>query len=197
MLVGGMDKNYSVHNFHVPIELLNALETGQKFDLIICDLIMDQMNGLAFVTAARSYTKKIPILMLSGINTSPPVAEMISLGANGFVHKSSGNETLGEAVQCLLSGKRYFGDFEADQNHPASTAEDDDGFLMSEPLPTLGKRQLEVLKMIAHGASNKEISNTLKISENTVKSHLKQIFIAFGVNKRTACVRKAQTLGLI
>ena len=197
MLVSSLDERYSVSNFHVPVELLKALEGGAHFDLIICDLIMDQMNGLAFVTAARSHTKKVPILMLSGINTSPPIAEMVSLGADGFVHKSSGNEILAEAVASLLSGKRYFGDFEPPKVDPYSGMDEADDALMIEPLPTLGKRQLEVLKMIAHGASNKEVSNTLEISENTVKSHLKQIFIALGVNKRTACIRKAQTLGLI
>ncbi len=197
MLVSSLDESYAVSNFHVPVELLQALEGGLHFDLIICDLIMDQMNGLAFVTAARSHTRKIPILMLSGINSSPPIAEMISLGADGFVHKSSGNETLGEAVTSLLSGKRYFGDFEDHKPAPNGADEEHDEFLTTEPLPTLGKRQVEVLKMIAHGASNKEVAARLDISENTVKTHLKQIFIALGVNKRTACIRKAQTLGII
>ena len=64
-------------------------------------------------------------------------------------------------------------------------------------LPKLSPRQVEVLRLIANGASNRQISEEMIISENTVKSHLKTIFFEMRVNKRTACVRKARTLGLI
>ncbi|RZV38872.1 MAG: response regulator transcription factor, partial [Acidimicrobiales bacterium] len=66
-----------------------------------------------------------------------------------------------------------------------------------EHLPKLSPRQIEVLRLIANGASNRQISEEMIISENTVKSHLKSIFFEMRVNKRTACVRKARTLGLI
>ena len=202
MLFESMDQTYDLANFHEPLALLRELESGCQYNLIVCDLIMEQMNGLAFVKAAHSYTRKTPILILSGINTSAPIAEMQRLGAAGFVHKSAENKTLTEAVQTILNGGQYYEDAQGYYNNEASAhneslseADDDYGKILE--IPILGKRQIEVLRMIAQGASNKEISNTLDISPNTVKTHLRQIFEEMDVNKRTACVRKAQTFGII
>lgn len=202
ILVEDMSGEYRVTNYHSPVALLHALEGEGSFDLIICDLIMSQMNGLAFVAAARSRIKTIPILMLSGINSIPPIREMMRLGTSGFVHKSAENETLRRAVQTVLAGGQFFEEVahldvaENISTSPESTIKSgDDGEITA--LPILGKRQVEVLQMIAQGASNKEISRRLDISPNTVKTHIKHIFTEMGVNKRTACVRRAQTLGML
>lgn len=61
----------------------------------------------------------------------------------------------------------------------------------------LGSRQIEVLRLMAEGYSNKRISEVLDISENTVKTHIKLIFKRLNVARRTACVSKARTIGLI
>lgn len=63
--------------------------------------------------------------------------------------------------------------------------------------PNLSYRQIEILRQIREGMSNKDISQHLSISENTVKSHLKQIFRELNVRKRTASIQKAQMYGLI
>jgi len=193
-------ESYTVNSFSAPIALLRRIEGGKSFDLILCDLIMNEMNGLAFIAAVRAHTGKVPILVLSGINTAPPIAEMMRLGASGFVHKSADNNTLVNALETVLTGGQYFvNEFgqdivgEAPISKYARVDDGDD----EDSLPSLGARQFQVLQMIAQGASNKEIANRLNISENTVKTHLRQIFAELRVNKRTACVRKAQTLGLI
>ena len=197
LMVGGMAEHYHVDSYDDPLSLLRKVDQGQSFDLIICDLIMNKMNGLAFVAAIRSRTKKLPVLVLSGINSDPPLHELKRLGANGFIHKSADNENLLEAIECVTTGNDHFPE-EVGKVMPGPVSDHQDIFFDDVPLlPTLGNRQVEVLQMIAQGASNKEISNTLSISENTVKTHLRQIFAELGVNKRTACVRKAQTLGII
>lgn len=199
LLAEGLD--FQVESYHAPVELLQKLELGERFNLILCDLIMADMNGLAFIAAVRAHSKAIPILMLSGINTTPPVADIKRLGGNGFVHKSADPKKLLEAINGVLSGGDYFPDQSNSASGTLKPASDPDDFynesLGHTNLPELGPRQLQVLKLIAHGATNKEIAQDLNISQNTVKSHLKQIFIELGVNKRTACVRKAQTMGLI
>lgn len=193
--------NFQVETYHAPIELLHKLETGHSFNLILCDLIMTEMNGLAFIAAVRAHTKTLPILMLSGINTAPPLEDIKHLGGNGFVHKSAEPSILLKAIDTVLSGRDYFYDQDGErigasrQDYGADSHES--GMTGDANLPQLGARQLQVLKLIASGATNKEIADELCISQNTVKSHIKQIFIELGVNKRTACVRKAQTLGLI
>ncbi len=200
LLVESMEDLFEVTGFDAPFDILREIETGKAFDLVICDLIMNAMNGLAFVAALRSHTKHIPILILSGINTVPPIEEIKRLGGNGFVHKSVENQILLSAIKTVLTGGTYFADGLEDSVINAPSNQDDEGLgdiYTTKAIPKLGPRQIEVLRLIASGATNKEIAKTLVISENTVKSHLKHIFMELGVNKRTACVRKAQTLGFI
>ena len=201
LMVEGAANNYTVDNFSEPLSLLKELEVGRQWDLIICDLIMNQMNGLAFIAAVRTHDKKTPVLVLSGINTSPPLSEMKQLGANGFVHKSSDNDVLLSAIETILSGASYFQPEHPELPEPLNVGLDvnerPSGIPDAQVLPVLGARQLEVLQMIAQGASNKEVSRLLSISENTVKTHLRQIFLELGVNKRTACIRRAQSFGII
>lgn len=87
---------------------MRTIATGVKFDLLISDLIMKEMSGLAFVSAIRSHSQTLPILMLSGINSPPPVRKIVDLGANGFVYKSADNEALLEAVNTVIAGDTYF-----------------------------------------------------------------------------------------
>lgn len=197
LLLQQFEKPFVVTPFEEPIALLTALESGIKFDLIICDLVMPNMNGLAFAQALRDQSS-IPFMIVSGINTHPPISEMKQLGVSGFVHKSSDDAVLLTAIQTVLAGKTCFPDSIANGTETLSSKFGD----VADPhevkiVPVLTKRQIEVLKLISNGASNAEISTTLKISENTVKSHMRQIFECLQVNKRTACVRAAQSFGLI
>ena len=198
LVMEGMESRFSIDGFDSPSSLLEKIKAQKSYDLIICDLVMNQMNGLAFVAATRGHDKSTPILILSGINSEPPIKEMIRLGANGFVHKSAENDELLKAINILVDGGKYFEGYTLETGSLDFASETEN---QSRDLPTtipiLGKRQIEVLQMIAKGASNKEISSTLSISENTVKTHLRQIFEELGVNKRTACVSKAQALGII
>ena len=199
LLVKDMSDAFIVMAYDQPSELLNQLSEGKSFGLIICDLIMDDMNGLAFISAIRKSEPNTPILMLSGINVQPPVAEMKTLGANGYIHKSADHDRLRTAIETVLNGSEFFeepADISSNPTKPSDGIDDDD-YAVQKNVPVLSARQVEVLKLIADGASNKDVADSLFISENTVKSHLKQMFIELNVNKRTACVRAAQALGLI
>lgn len=186
---------YAVDVFDDPTAFLKALDPTAPYDLVILDLVMQKMNGLALLASLRGLSPNARVLMLSGVGTEPPVAEMRRLGARGFVHKSEETHVLLDAVDAILSGETCF---------PPSVGEPDDDAVfrdlcrgMNAGIPVLGARQLEVLQLIASGATNRGIADQLGISENTVKSHLKAIFEALGESTRTACVRSAQNLGLI
>lgn len=195
----GHTDRFDVSTFEKPADLIHTIATGVRFDLLISDLIMKEMSGLAFVSSVRSHSKSLPILMLSGINSPPPVREIVNLGANGFIHKSADNETLLKAVNALIAGESYFQEemMNFDQVPLHGAHDENEYFEEVDSLPKLSPRQIEVLRLIANGASNRQISEEMIISENTVKSHLKSIFFEMRVNKRTACVRKARTLGLL
>lgn len=197
LLLEQLPQPFEVAAFEEPVELLKKTEAGELFDLIICDLVMPSMNGLAFAKAMRDVSGT-PILILSGINNQPPLAEMQKLGVQGFVHKSASDDVLLNAILAILDGKTCFPEsVEDDGTTAAENYGDVKEPINAESVPVLTARQVEVLGLISNGASNAEISVALGISENTVKTHLKQIFELLQVNKRTACVRAAQSLGLI
>tara|TARA_R110002072_G_scaffold208231_1_gene365696 strand:- start:24 stop:674 length:651 start_codon:yes stop_codon:yes gene_type:complete len=195
ILLSQSDASYDVSTYDDPVAFLAALSSGAAFDLIVVDLVMRGMNGLALLAAIRSQQKRARVLVLSGITSAAPIAEMRRLGASGFVHKSAETAKLLEAVETILAGKPYFqetGDMALED--PAA---DDVPWRDGQDLPQLGPRQLEVLTLMGQGATNKIIAEKLQISENTVKSHMRAIFDALDVRTRTACVRRAQLLGFI
>ncbi|HIK65246.1 MAG TPA: response regulator transcription factor [Henriciella marina] len=185
---------YCVETVTEASSILDRLAVGARFDLIICDLIMSEMNGLAFVDTIRKQGHRVPVLMLSGINSSPPIAEMQAVGANGFIHKSQGSRSLSHAVEAGRSNPFSFKDFSRTARTIGSS---DVGEDCIADLPKLGDRQIEVLKLLSGGGQNSEIARALSISENTVKTHLKYIFVELGVSRRTECIQRAQQLGLI
>jgi DNA-binding NarL/FixJ family response regulator len=158
---------------------------------------MDRMNGIAFVKALRRRGYRMPVLIVSGINTAPPIEEALRLGAQGFIPKSASAEMLEEAIETAFSGDIFlppelWTSFEEGTPQTIGLAED-----TTETEIRLSDRQLEVLQLVAEGYSNREAARTLEISENTIKTHLKQIFRLFNVKTRAACIRRAQQIGLI
>lgn len=194
-LIGQLRPDYRVDVFDDPIAFLKSSADPAAYDLFILDLVMQRMNGLSLLASLQQRAPRCRVLMLSGVGTEPPIADMRRLGAKGFVHKSDDSEVLLGAIDAILAGQSCFPATET----PAGEAEDDTVYFTpaDRSLPALAPRQLEVLNLIANGETNKAIAERLSISENTVKSHLKAIFEALGERTRTGCVRTAQTLGLI
>lgn len=188
--------NHTVTTFEDPVAFLEAASGKEAFDLVIIDLIMRGMNGLALLAAVSKLRPAPKVLMLSGISSAPPIAEMKRLGASGFVAKTGEIAALLEAVDTVLAGDQVFPE-EADAAQvPSADAPDSSWTRAAEP-PQLGPRQLEVLQLIGQGATNKDIADQLCISENTVKTHMRAIFEALDVRTRTACHHKAVLLGLL
>jgi DNA-binding NarL/FixJ family response regulator len=186
---------YDISTFADPLAFLEACAERDSFDLAIIDLVMKGMNGLALLAAIRKLAHPPRILMLSGISTDPPLTEMRRLGADGFVSKTEDISVLLDAVKSILAGESVFP--ESSSVDRALAEARPEPWRSAEDLPQLGPRQLEVLKMIGQGATNKAIAETLNISENTVKSHMRVIFDALNVRTRTACHHKAVLMGLL
>ncbi|WP_203290674.1 response regulator transcription factor [Maricaulis parjimensis] len=194
-LMGQLRSDYRVEAHDDPVAFLKTAGDLAGYDLFILDLVMQKMNGLSLLATLKQRAPRCRVLMLSGVGTEPPVADMRRLGAQGFVHKSEDADILLAAIDRILDGELCFPSLEGE----AAALEDD--FSASGPddraFPNLAPRQLEVLNLIAGGETNKAIAARMNISENTVKSHLKAIFEALGEHTRTGCVRTARTLGLI
>tara|TARA_R110000824_G_scaffold118960_14_gene272194 strand:+ start:327488 stop:328159 length:672 start_codon:yes stop_codon:yes gene_type:complete len=200
-VIKSLDKRYYCTCFASPRAAISRIEAGAVFDLILCDLVMEEMNGVAFLQAIKARHVTTPVLIVSGIDTMPPVETVLNLGARGFVSKSAPSLSLREAIETVLAGDIFLSEemWSLVNSNPRTVQHNN--AISVEPAASIdhviGGRQLEVLNLIAEGYSNKRISDVLNISENTVKTHIQNVFRQLNVTRRTACVSKARTLGLI
>lgn len=197
-VIQALDTRYACTAFSSPSEAIAAIDGGETFDLVIADLVMPEMNGVALVLALKARAGAAPVLVISGVDTFPPIEKILETGARGFISKAAPSQTLHAAIRTVLAGETFLtGDVwerlsagEGTAHLPALAGGDAAG-------PLLGPRQVDVLRLLAEGCSNKKISEALGISENTVKTHVRAIFRQLNVTRRTACVNRARALGLV
>ena len=171
-------------------DCLSAIVIAKEtpFQLVLMDLKMPGSTGVEALVSFRNACPETPVVVLSGEGTPAVVREAIQKGAMGFLTKSSSHEIMIHALQLVLSGGIYL---------PPSVLGNDE--LMDDPqvsLDGLTDRQLEVLKNVIEGKSNKAIAKNLNVSAHTVKSHLSTVFSILGAHNRTEAVYKAAKLGV-
>ncbi|CAD7848747.1 MAG: hypothetical protein [Olavius algarvensis Gamma 3 endosymbiont] len=151
------------------IHMLDASNTS--FDLMLIDLLMPGIDGMGMLRAVAERRLSIPIAVVSSIDDTRTIDQLMASGAIGFIPKSVSSEVMLSAVTTLLNGDIYlpdelWGQLDFLDSGRFSAAE------LSDPAHNLGERQLEVLKLMAAGNTNKQISTILAISEATVKYHI-------------------------
>lgn len=170
-------------------------------DVVLLDLRMPRMGGLEMLRVARKrHTPLPPVLVLTTFDDDDAIFEALRLGARGYLLKDVTLTQLVESIQALASGGRVI--------QPGITA----GLLdrlatgvapggssveSSELSPDLSERELEVLRLMAAGYSNREVAQALHLVEGTVKNHVSAILLKMGVRDRTRAVLRALELGLI
>lgn len=204
LLVATFDTDSAVVPHRSSKSMLDALSAGEVYDLILCDLIMRELNGLAFLGALKTFSSPPPVIIMSGISSDPPLAQVRAMGAKAFIHKSADPKTLKQVIQTVRGGGTWFDGFQptvpivAKDTYGVQSDGDADAVLDdSDICMTLTDRHKDILRLLVDGASNREMAERLFISENTVKSHLKQMFTNFGVTKRAVLLQRARLLGLI
>jgi DNA-binding NarL/FixJ family response regulator len=166
--------------------ILRAVE--MQPDLILMDLRMPILDG---VSAIREIKKRLPamqVLVLTTYDSDADILPAIEAGATGYMLKDCTREELFHAVRAARAGEPVFA--------PA-VAKRLIGKMRLPAEEKLSSRELEVLQLVAGGASNSEIAAHLHISQATVKSHLIHIFGKLGVSDRTAAVTVALQRRLI
>ena len=164
-----------------------------ELELVLLDLGMPGIDGLAGLRLLRARCPALPIVILSGSEEPADMRQALDAGALGFIPKSSSSPVMLSALRLVLSGGIYL---------PPSYAERPQGMrvpLSADSLESLGltHRQLDVLRLLGQGQSNKEIARVLKLAEGTVKLHISAILRALGVDNRTrAVIAAARLLGL-
>lgn len=176
------------------LHLIAALDAGETFDVVLSDLSMKDINGLGLIRAIRSRGCPAPVIILTASEDTLSRANAERAGAFAFLHKSIHETDLFEVIsKAAQAGPLSTQAVRASQIE-SHVDEDGTEFVVD---PTLSPRQIDVLRMIADGATNLEIAETLSISANTVKTHIQAIFRELGVRTRTAAVQKARSLALI
>ncbi|MGL5899639.1 MAG: response regulator [Lactobacillaceae bacterium] len=171
-----------------------AVEKAQslKPDVILMDLVMPEMNG---VEASKKILKNNPkqkIIILTSFIDDELVYPAIRAGATSYILKTGSAEEIIDAIHKAIIGKSVFEDEVADKikKNPDKVKE-------QELFETLTNRELEVLRLIGKGKTNKEIGDELYISLKTVKTHVSNILNKLNVQDRTQATIYAFKHGLV
>lgn len=157
-------------------------------DVVLCDLRLgDGMDGIATTEKLRSFPNPPAVLILTTFDRDAEILGAIEAGAAGYLLKDVDPSLIREGIQKAAAGGMVLA--------PELTSRVLRG--MSNPLPKLTDREIQVLQLLATGATNKEISKTLFVTEATTKTHLNNIFNKLDVDSRSKAIHKAQQTGLI
>lgn len=168
-------------------EALQVLVATQP-DVILLDLRMPEMDGPELIRHLRSEGNNIGILVLTTYDTDADILRATEAGANGYLLKDTSRDELIGAIRATHAGDGWL--------TPTIAAQLMRTVRQGE-IEQLSSRELQVLKHVAKGLSNKEIASELHVSQATVKTHLLHIFRKLDVNDRTAAVTMAMERGII
>ncbi|QHW36792.1 response regulator transcription factor [Staphylococcus ursi] len=158
--------------------LLDALATNQiEPELILVDLVMPEMNGITLIQKLKEQHADIKILVLTSYVDEEHVMSAMQAGADGYEMKDVEPEALMTSIEMVLQGDKVI--------HKDAQQVMDTVITKPHMLNKLSKRETEVLKEMAKGKTNKEIAETLFVSEKTIKTHVSHIFSKLEVTDRT------------
>ncbi|MEM7611781.1 MAG: response regulator transcription factor [Pseudomonadota bacterium] len=173
-----------------------ALATEHAPDVILMDMRMPRMSGSEATAALQQAGLTTPVIILTTFDDHEQVLDGIRAGAKGYLLKDVSLDDLIAAIESVAAGGTMI--------QPAITETLLKGLgqqpvsFESAPMPEpLSPRETEVIRLMAGGYSNKEISNALSKSEGTIKNHVSNILAKLGVRDRTRAVLRAIELGVI
>jgi len=175
-------------------EAISLLENNTQCDLILLDLNMPGMDGFEGFNRLQHVAPDTPIAVLSGSIDPSDVSQALAHGAAGYIPKTTAGTTLVNALQIILAGEIYVPP--ALMTAQAVRGGGAAGTRETRTVP-LAERQMDVLKALAEGLTNKEIARRLGIAEITVKVHLQSIYRKLGVSNRTEALAAALNRGLV
>jgi len=168
----------------------HALEKiKQQPDVLLLDIRMPKMNGIELVKKLRAQGSKLPILMLTTFDDSELFMQSLQAGANGFLLKDVSFEKLINAIETLSDGG-----FVAE---PVVMKQLNKGIDISSLTEKLSEKELQILKLMAGGFSNKEIADSIFLAQGTVKNHVSNILAKLNTRDRTRAVLVALNQGLV
>jgi len=176
-----------------------TLALEKKPDLILMDIRMPNMNGVDGTRVLREKLPDIKVLMLTTFNDSELIYDALQEGACGYLLKDMSTDTIVQSIMTVHHGgvvlpKDFTNQVLAEKRKTSSIIEkvDEVPILIKD----LTDRELEVLKLLGLGLNNKEIANTLYITEGTVKNHVSNLIQKLNIRDRTQAAIFAVRYGI-
>jgi NarL family two-component system response regulator LiaR len=160
-----------------------------KPDVVLMDLLMPGMDGIAATAAIRRELPDTEVLALTSVLEDASVVGAVRAGAIGYLLKDTQAEALCQAIEAAAAGQV--------QLTPKAAARLMQAVSAPESPEALTERETEVLRLLAQGRSNKQIARSLNNTEQTIKSHVSRILSKLGVQSRTQATLYAIRVGLV
>jgi len=179
--------------FQVIAEAENGREAFEQIEklnpnVVLMDLRMPEMDGVEAIGKIKEKYPDINILVLTTYDTDADIVRAVEAGATGYLLKDAPREELFRAVRATAKGETVLAPVVAARLM---------GKVRDHGDQALSAREIDVLMLVARGASNQDVAEKLHVSTATVKSHLIQIYQKLGVSDRTAAVTTAIERGII
>ncbi|MFP4437819.1 MAG: response regulator [Chloroflexaceae bacterium] len=171
-------------------EAIAAVKTLQP-DVVLMDLVMPEMDGVTAITTLKQMLPNLPIIVLTTFSETDLVIGAVQGGADGYLLKDVEVEELAQAIRTVKSGQPYL--------HPEATRH----LLQATSRPLeqaperLTKREQEVLTLLARGYTNRQIADSLTITEKTVSVHVSNLLNKLELTSRTQAALYATRVGLV
>lgn len=154
-------------------------------DIVLLDLRMPDWGGVEVARRMRSLDTGARILILSSFGSEEEIYQALQAGAAGYILKHEGSDELLSAIRQIHAGGSWI--------PPAIAAQYTERTQRAELTP----REMQILKCIFQGQTNKEIAFQLSVAENTVKNHINNLMVKLGAKDRTHATHLALTRGLL
>jgi DNA-binding NarL/FixJ family response regulator len=177
------------------IEALHSMQE-QAPDLVLLDVRMPKMSGIEVLREMKAKALAIPVILLTTFDDDAALLEGIRLGAKGYLLKDVSLAKLTEAIRLVAAGRSMISPVVTERllhGLQAAPLPPDNGY-ESEALTT---REVEIIRLMTGGYSNREIADALYLSEGTVKNHVSNILSKLGARDRTRAVLKAIEKGIV
>jgi DNA-binding NarL/FixJ family response regulator len=165
---------------------------GRPPDVILMDLLMPQMDGIAATAAIKARWPQIEVVALTSFIEEDKIHGALQAGATGYLLKDAAATEVAAAIRAAHQGEMHL-----DPAVARRLAESLRAPPREKPIEPLTEREREVLGLVAHGKANKEIARQLEISERTVRTHVSNILGKLGLVSRTQAALYALREGLV